>query len=159
MGMLYFAHGSNIDLPQMKVCCPGAEFVAAGRLNDYRLCFPRWSKVRNSAVAGVEPEKGEITWGVLYEIGPMDLKRLDLIEGFAAGRDAALNTANRVSVRIERENGLTVDAETHVAVPMAEPGRPSPGYLFVLARAAKALEFPDDYIVKLTGGEAAPLAA
>ncbi len=157
--MLYFAHGSFIDRPQMKVCCPGAEFVAPGRLHDYRLCFPRWSKVRNSAVAGIEPAKGEIAWGALYEIGPTDLKRLDLFEGYGADRDAALNASSRVGVRVERSDGLTVEAETHVAVPMAAPGHPSAGYLFVLARAAKTLEFPEDYIVKLLAAEVAPLAA
>ncbi len=157
--MLYFAHGSNIDRPQMRVCCPGAELIVPARLHDYRLCFPRWSKVRNSSVAGIEPAKGEIAWGVLYEVSPLDLKRLDVIEGYAEGRDAALNAANRLSVRVERPDGLTVAAETHVAVPTAVPGRPSPGYLLVLARAAKALEFPEDYIVKLLAAEAAPLAA
>ncbi len=157
--MLYFAHGSYIDRPQMKVGCPDAQFVVPARLNDYRLCFPRWSKVRNSAIAGIEPAKGEIAWGALYEIGPPDLKRLDMIESYRTGRDAALNGANRVTVRVERPDGLTVEAETYVAVPMAEPGRPSAGYLLVLARAAKALEFPEDYIVKLLAAEVAPLAA
>ncbi len=157
--MLYFAHGSYIDLPQMRVCAPEAEFVAAARLQDYRLCFPRWSKVRDSALASIEPAKGEIAWGALYEVTPRDLSRLDLVEGFVADRDPKLNAARRIAVRVERPDGLTVDAETHVAVPMADPGRPSLSYLLVLARAATALEFPHDYIAKLRAAERAPLAA
>ncbi len=159
VAMLYFAHGSYIDIPQMKVCCPGAAFVAAGRLNDFRLCFPRWSKMRDSAVAGIEPAKGEITWGALYEVTPRDLARLDLMEGFSANRDAAQNAARRVTVDVERPDGLTAEAETHVAVPMEDPGRPSLGYLLMLARAATALEFPHDYIAKLKAAEEASLAA
>ena len=157
--MLYFAHGTYIDVPQMKVCCPGAAFVAAGRLSDYRLCFPRWSRVRDSAVAGIVPAKGEIAWGALYEVGARDIARLDAVEGYAAGRDPALNGASRVTVRVERPDGLTVEAETHVAVPMADPGRPSLSYLLVLARAATALGFPPDYVARFRAAEGTPLAA
>ncbi len=157
--MLYFAQGSYIDRPQMLVCCPGADFIALGRLHDYRLCFPRWSKVRNSAMAGIEPAKGEITWGVLYELTASDLERLDLVEGYAEGRSMELNASQRVSVRVERPDGLTVPAETHVPVPMAAPGRPTQGYLLLLARAAQGLGFPTDFIAKLKAAEEAPVAA
>jgi gamma-glutamylcyclotransferase len=157
--MLYFAQGSYIDRPQMLLCCPGADFIAQGRLNDYRLCFPRWSRVRNSAVAGIEPAKGEITWGVLYELTARDLQRLDLVEGYAEGRGMELNASQRVAVRVERPDGLTVQAETHVPIPMADPGRPTQGYLRLLARAAAELGFPNDFIAKLKAAEEAPLAA
>ncbi len=157
--MLYFAHGSYIDGPQMRVCCPGAELVGRARLRDYRLCFPRWSKVRDSAVAGIEPAKGEAAWGALYEITEEGRARLDLVSGYAADRDPAKNTSVRVSVKVEQPNGLTVEAETHVPVPMAEPGRPSMGYLLVLARAARELGFPDEYFARLKAAEEAPLAA
>jgi gamma-glutamylcyclotransferase (GGCT)/AIG2-like uncharacterized protein YtfP len=157
--MLYFAQGSYIDHSHMKVCCPAAAFVATGRLRDYRLCFPRWSRVRDTAVAGIEPAKGETAWGAVYQIAAQDLARLDLVEGYAPGRVPELNTARRLTVRIERTDGLTVEAETHVAVPMAEPGEPSPGYLLVLTRAAEALQFPADFIAKLRAAKTPPLAA
>jgi hypothetical protein len=157
--MLYFAQGSYIDRPQMLTCCPEAEYVAPARLHDYRLCFPRWSKVRNSAVAGIEPAKGEIVWGVLYMLTPRDLQRLDLVEGYAAGRDATLNASERFKVRVERPDGLTVEAETHMAVPMADAGKPTAGYLLLLARAAIDLGFPGDFIAKLRAAEQKPLAA
>ncbi len=157
--MLYFAHGSYIDGPQMRVCCPGAELVGRARLREYRLCFPRWSKVRASAVAGIEPAKGDFVWGALYEISPEGLARLDLVEGYAAAGDAALNTSVRVGVQVEQPKGVTVDAETHVPVPMPEPGRPSAGYLMVLVRAGQELGFPEEYIDKFRAAEAEPLAA
>lgn len=157
--MYYFAQGSFIDRVQMRVCCPAAEFIAPARLHDYRLCFPRWSKVRNSAVAGIEPMKGDIAWGVLYELTARDLQRLDRVEGHTAGLGAELNASNRVTVRVERPDGLTVEAETHVAVPQADPGRPSAGYVLLLARAATELGFPGDYIAKIRAGEEKPLAA
>ena len=62
-------------------------------------------------------------------------------------------------MRVERPDGLTVPAETHVAVPMADPGRPTQGYLLLLARAAQELGFPTDFIAKLKAADAQPLAA
>ncbi len=157
--MLYFAHGSNIDRPQMLVRCPEARFVAVARLHDYQLCFPRWSVFRESATAGIEPARGEIVWGVLYELTVEDLHRLDLVEGFATSRDPARNQSRRIVVRVQRPDGISADAETHVPVPMADPGRPSSGYLMVLTRAAQALDFPDDFIAQIKAAEAGPMAA
>ncbi len=157
--MLYFAHGSNIDRPQLMVRCPGAQFVAPARLHDYRLCFPRWSKVRETALAGIEPAKGEMVWGVLYELTPDDVERLDMIEGFVPGRDPARNESQRIKVRVQRPDGLSADAETHLPVRVADPGLPSAGHILVLVRAARALEFPDDFIARLKAAEPAPLAA
>ena len=158
MSMLYFAQGSYIDRPQMRVCCPGAEFIAPARLHDYRLCFPRWSKVRNSAVAGIEPAKGEIAWGVLYELTARDLQRLDLVEGYAEGRGMELNASQRVAVRVERPDGLTVEAETHVAVPRPIPAG-HPAMSCCLPAPREELGFPSDFIAKLKAAEEAPLAA
>lgn len=157
--MLYFAHGSFIDRPQMLVCCPEADFIAPARLNDYRLCFPRWSRVRASAVAGIELAEGESVWGVLYNLSLKDRDRLDLVEGYAPGRDPGLNASHRVTVSVERPDGMTVDAETHVPVPMDDPGVPSPGYLMVLVRAAEILQFPPEYLAMLRDVEAQRLAA
>jgi hypothetical protein len=157
--MIYFAHGANIDRPQMMVRCPHARFLSPARLRDYRLCFPRWSKIRESAVAGIEPAKGELVWGVAYELTHDDLARMDIVEGYAPGRDPGLNAANRVPVRIERTDGLSHDAETHVPVAMAEPGQPSPAHLMVLLRAAMQLEFPAEFTARFKPSEDEPIAA
>jgi len=157
--MLYFGHGSNIDRHQMMVRCPGSRFVAPARVHNYRLCFPRWSKVRESAIASMEPAKGEMVWGALYEITPDDLARLDMIEGFAVSRDAARNESQRISVRVERPDGISGDAKTHIAVPTENAGDPSPGYLLVLMRAATELNFPKDFIERIKASGSGPLAA
>ena len=157
--MHYFAQGSYIDLAQMKVFCPGATFIAAARLDEYRLCFPRWSAIRTSAVAGIEPAEGEAVWGALYEVTQRDLERLDLFEGYAPAGNPESNAAQRVTVNVERLDGVSVMAEAHVAVPMDDPGQPSRTYLLVLARAAKEISFPDEYIAKLKSLESEPLAA
>lgn len=157
--MLYFGHGSNIDRQQMAIRCPGSRFVAPARVHNYRLCFPRWSNVRESAIASMEPAKGEIVWGALYEVTPADLERLDMIEGFAVSRDPAKNELQRVSVRVERPDGISGEAKTHIAIPMENPGPPSQGYILVLVRAATELDFPKDFIARIKAAGAGSLAA
>lgn len=157
--MLYFGHGSNIDRQQMAIRCPGSRFVAPARVHNYRLCFPRWSNVRESAIASMEPAKGEIVWGALYEVTPADLERLDMIEGFAVSRDPAKNESQRVSVRVERPDGISGEAKTHIAIPMENPGPPSQGYILVLVRAATELDFPKDFIARIKAAGAGSLAA
>jgi hypothetical protein len=157
--MLYFGHGSNIDRQQMAIRCPGSRFVAPARVHNYRLCFPRWSNVRASAIASMEPAKGEIVWGALYEVTPSDLERLDMIEGFAVSRNPAKNESQRISVRVERPDGISGDARTHIAVPVEDPGKPSPGYILVLVRAATELDFPKDFIARIKAAGSGSLAA
>ena len=60
---------------------------------------------------------------------------------------------------MQRPDGISADAETHVPVPMKDPGRPSTGHLLVLIRAAVALDFPDDFIARIKAAESGSLAA
>ena len=86
---------------------------------------------------------------------------LDRLKGWAdaPGRDPGMNASHRVTVSVERPDGMTVDAETHVAGPMDDPGQPSSGYLMVFARAAEELQFPPEYVAMLRDFAARPLAA
>ena len=70
---IYFAYGSNLDLLQMQLRCPEAQFVSTARLDGYRICFPRKSFVRDCAVISIEPAVGESVWGALYELDGTDL--------------------------------------------------------------------------------------
>ena len=53
----YIAYGSNLNLAQMARRCPTAKVVGKGEIKDYELLF---RGCRESAVATVEPKKGEI---------------------------------------------------------------------------------------------------
>jgi hypothetical protein len=140
----------------MLVRCPAARYVSIARLNDYRVCFPRWSAVRASAVASIEPAKGEAVWGALYDVDQTGLDRLDVAEGCLPNRDAALNVCRRFTVMVERPDGGAVKAVAHIANPAANPGLPSAGYLMVLVRAAVALGMPEEFVARLKAIEAQP---
>lgn len=147
--MKYFAYGSNLDVKQMVQRCPGARLVGPAQLTDHRLCFPRRSPVRDCAVASVESHKGQIIWGVIYEIDENDAKRLDEREGFDPVNTSAINRYCRVDVMVTRNPGDRVEAFAYVAVPEDDPGRPSAEYVQHIVDGAIAHSFPDDYIEML----------
>ncbi|CAN5213370.1 hypothetical protein BH10PSE9_BH10PSE9_12290 [soil metagenome] len=157
--MLYFAHGSNLDRPQMLVRCAGARYVGNAKLAGYRLCFPRRSAVRASAIASIEAAKGQAVWGALYEVDQAGLDRLDITEGCLPNRDPAVNTSRRMTVKVERPDGGAADACVHISNAAANPGLPSAGYMLVLVRAAVALGMPGEFLQELRAIEPERLAA
>lgn len=147
--MKYFAYGSNLDLVQMTQRCPAAKLIGTAHLANHRICFPRRSPVRGCAVASVEPHKGAIVWGVIYELDDEDLRRLDEREGFDPVNPTAVNRYSRVDVTVHSNPGERIDAFAYVAVPENDPGHPSEGYMKHIIDGAVVHSFPDDYIESL----------
>lgn len=71
--MMYFAYGSNMNVEQMSIRCPGAEIVGTAVLLAHRLVF--------KAVADVVPTGKQVD-GVVWSIGIKDLRALDRYEGW-----------------------------------------------------------------------------
>jgi len=147
--MYYFAYGSNLDLLQMQLRCPEAQFISTAKLDGYRVCFPRKSFVRDCAVISVEPAAGESVWGALYEVDGTDIQRLDEREGYDRRRDRNLNHHNRITVRVEAADERAVAAEIYLAVPTANPGLPSPHYVGYLVASAAECGLPKSHLVAL----------
>jgi AIG2 family protein len=156
--MLYFAYGANLDASQMRLRCAGARGVGKARLDDYRFCFPLWSRIRQSGLISIEPAAGERVWGVLYEVRESDFTGLDLREGFDALRPAR-NSVSRITVKVARTRGRTSTAETYVARPGIEARMPSADYVAYLAKLAAARGFPEEYQRELRSVRVAALAA
>ena len=148
--MIYFAYGSNLDRLQMSARCPGARFIGAARLYDYRLTFPRRSHVRDSAVASIERAEGASVWGALYEIADEDVPRLDGREGYEPRRGVGENFANRVPVTVIAADGAPLEAMTYVTSPKPDPGLPSADYLSILISGAIACSAAEEYIAMLS---------
>jgi hypothetical protein len=147
--MIYFAYGANIDPQQMRLRCRRGRSLGAARLDGYRLCFPRYSVIRQSALASIEKASDECVWGALYEVEDADLTRLDSCEGYYVASDPAGNPVNRIEVEPWDRDGGMVASFTYVANAMAYAGEPSHGYLSQLARSGRALDFPEDYVAKI----------
>src|SRR5262245_4381015 len=108
--MLYFAYGANLDPLQMRLRCPTAQFIGKARLNDYRVCFPLWSRIRQSGLIGIEPAEGERVWGVLYDVRDAEAPGLDVREGYDPARPER-SSVNRVAVKVLRSRKAS-SAET-----------------------------------------------
>jgi gamma-glutamylcyclotransferase (GGCT)/AIG2-like uncharacterized protein YtfP len=157
--MLYFAYGTNLDATQMRLWCPEARFAGKARLDDYRFCFPVWSRIRQSGLISIEPAVGEKVWGVLYEMSDRDFTRLDHREGYDPERPPSRNAFTRIAVRVARGQGKTSDAHTYLARASVETRLPSADYIAYLLHLASARGLPEDYQARLRAVRVAALAA
>jgi len=129
---LYFAYGSNMQRPAMQARCRGARMVGPARLDGY--CFfvgiDGWGSVR--------PAPGNTVYGVLWRLTPRDIAALHAYELL----HKALYNVRHVAVR---SGARRVRAMTYLLRRRA-PGRPKPGYVEMIAAAARGWNFPEPYV-------------
>ena len=126
----------------MKRRCRSAKFVAAVTLRDYELNFTGTSSMWGGGVADLNPAKGKVVEGVLWEITEADLKGLDEYEGYP-------KVYVRRNVELETPDGQKMQAFAYF---MARPGlhkAPSRRYLRLLVSGAEEHGLSDGYITSL----------
>ncbi len=148
--MLYFAYGSNMNWPQMHARCPDAKFHCVASLRDHRLAFtrtsPRW---QNGGVGDVVADSGRVVWGVVYEVSPGDIAKLDSIEGFQPGHAANEYTREKVTVYDRGRTRKPLEVEIYRAVSQGKTFAPSAGYMKTIVDGAKHWKLPELYIEEL----------
>ena len=83
-------------------------------------------------------------WGLVYEVSPVDLERLD-------GFEVRLEKYKRFTTSVENECGGKKTVETYAVVEKsAEHLPPSREYFGIIARAAETYNFPESYKKFLT---------
>lgn len=132
----------------MKARCDKADAVGIAVLQDHELCFPRLSKKRKCGVSSIISSPGKHTWGVVYKLTPKDAEALDGHEGFKLGRDACLNSYNRVEISVLM-NDVATAVTTYIATPQDDPPLPSVAYLSHIRQGARHHKLPDDYVALL----------
>lgn len=75
----YIAYGSNLNVPQMRVRCPGATILGTATLKDWELLFK--GSLTGSYLTIEQATGGEVPV-VIWEVTPEDEKNLDRYEGF-----------------------------------------------------------------------------
>ena len=123
---LYFAYGSNLEPTQMAARAPGHRVIGRAALRDHTLRFRGYGRDWAGAVATIEPQAGHDVHGVVFELTRAHYDSLDVYEGYD-GEGAATNLYDRVTRRVELEDGTAIDVETYVMRPDAE-GAPSRRY-------------------------------
>jgi len=132
--MLHFAYGSNMHRAVMRKHAPWAKPCGVARLDDYRFV------VTADGYASVEPARGEVVYGVLWRLTPRDRATLDAWENVASGLYRAAILPVRASGRRP--------ALVYVARPRPR-GRPKPGYMEIVVKAAREWQMSADYIACL----------
>ncbi len=79
MKKYYVAYGSNLNVRQMKMRCPGATILGTAKLKDYELLF-KGSKT--GSYLTIEQKKGSTVPVVICEVTESDEKSLDRYEGY-----------------------------------------------------------------------------
>jgi cation transport regulator ChaC len=129
---LYFAYGSNMDRAAMRRRCPGARAVGPAVLDDHGFF------VGIDGWGSVKPRRGDRVHGVLWKLGPRDVAALHAYELLHAG----LYEVRDLPVRLD---GRRVRAMIYL-LRRRTAGRPKPGYVALIAAAARAWQLPERYI-------------
>jgi hypothetical protein len=132
---LHFAYGANMSRAVMRRHALAARALGAAELADHRFV------ITADGYASVEPAKAETVHGVLWRITPRDRVTLDAWENI----DGGLYRSETWPVR--GASGR-VPALIYFARPGRE-GRPKPGYIELVIKAAREWSLPEDYIASL----------
>lgn len=129
---LYFAYGSNMHRPAMKRRCPGASALGPAMLNGYRFFvgLEGWGSVAPSAGASV--------YGVLWRLTPRDIAALHAYELLHQG----LYDVRYLPVR----HGKRQVRAMICILRRRAPGSPRPGYVEMIAAAARGWKLPESYV-------------
>jgi cation transport regulator ChaC len=129
---LYFAYGSNMHRPAMKRRCPGACALGPAMLNGYRFF------VGLAGWGSVAPSAGACVYGVLWRLTPRDIAALHAYELLHQG----LYDVRYLPVRHGKRR---VRAMIYILRRRA-PGSPRPGYVEMIAAAARGWKLPESYV-------------
>ena len=129
---VYFAYGSNMDRAAMRRRCPGARAVGPAVLEGHAFF------VGIDGWGSVKPSAGDSVHGVLWRLTTRDLAALHAYELLHQG----LYDVRHLPVRF---GARRLPAMIYLLRQRA-PGRPKPGYVEMIAAAARAWKLPECYI-------------
>lgn len=132
---LHFSYGANMSRAVMRRHAPNARPLGVVTLADYRFV------ITGDGYASVEPARADTVHGVLWRLTSRDRVTLDLWENVEGG----LYRSEMLSVRGADGH---VPALVYIARPAGE-GRPKPGYIELVIKAAREWDLPEPYIRSL----------
>ena len=141
--MLYFSYGSFLDSDTLKKHAPNAKYVNRAVLPEYEVQFNFLSKTYEGGVTGVEPAPGKHALGVLYDVHPDEIEKLDVVEGIPAG------IYYRQTVTVIDNDGVEYQAETYRTSDPKGPFTPTRRYLGFMIKGAREHGLDSDYIKEL----------
>lgn len=131
----YLAYGSNLNMAQMKIRCPGAKVYGETVLEDSVMTFR--SHNARGGVANIERCKGNQVRAMVYTITSADEEELDIYEGFPF-----LYYKKDIEVKV---GGKAIKAMIYLMEPEDYPlAAPSHYYTNVIAQGYLDVGWPTD---------------
>ena len=137
----YIAYGSNLNIPQMRMRCPGARIIGTSVIEDYQLLF-KGSKT--GSYLTIEPMEGAEVPVVIWEITETDEKALDRYEGypnFYYKKEMTLDIKGIRTGKVRRR-----DAFVYIMHEERELGIPSWYYVNTCLDGYRAFGFDEKYL-------------
>ena len=137
----YIAYGSNLNIPQMRVRCPGARIIGTSVIEDYQLLF-KGSKT--GSYLTIEPMEGAEVPVVIWEVTETDEKALDRYEGypnFYYKKEMNLDIKGIRTGKVRRR-----DAFVYIMHEERELGIPSWYYVNTCLDGYRAFGFDEKYL-------------
>jgi gamma-glutamylcyclotransferase (GGCT)/AIG2-like uncharacterized protein YtfP len=133
---LYFAYGSNMNVRQMALRCPGSTPLGKGRLDGWQF------RINSRGYATIQPREGATVWGAVWKVDEDDLRSLDRYEGVRLG------LYERVELLVERDGMARSRCVVYVD-PDGGAGKAGMDYAERVLSGAHALDLPSRYIAYL----------
>ena len=137
----YIAYGSNMNIPQMRMRCPGARIIGTSVIEDYQLLF-KGSKT--GSYLTIEPMEGANVPVVIWEVTETDEKALDRYEGypnFYYKKEMTLDIKGIRTGKVRRR-----DAFVYIMHEERELGIPSWYYVNTCLDGYRAFGFNEKYL-------------
>ncbi|MGO5179863.1 gamma-glutamylcyclotransferase family protein [Catenibacterium mitsuokai] len=137
----YIAYGSNLNIPQMRMRCPGARIIGTSVIEDYQLLF-KGSKT--GSYLTIEPMEGAEVPVVIWEVTESDEKALDRYEGypnFYYKKEMTLDIKGIRTGKVRRR-----DAFVYIMHEERELGIPSWYYVNTCLDGYRAFGFDEKYL-------------
>ena len=137
----YIAYGSNLNIPQMRMRCPGARIIGTSVIEDYQLLF-KGSKT--GSYLTIEPKAGAEVPVVVWEVTEPDEKALDRYEGypnFYYKKEMTLDIKGIRTKKVRRR-----EAFVYIVHEERELGIPSWYYVNTCLDGYRAFGFDEKYL-------------
>lgn len=137
----YIAYGSNLNISQMRMRCPGARIIGTSVIEDYQLLF-KGSKT--GSYLTIEPKDGAEVPVVIWEVTESDEKALDRYEGypnFYYKKEMNLDITGIKTKKVRRR-----DAFVYIMHEERELGIPSWYYVNTCLDGYRAFGFDEKYL-------------
>lgn len=137
----YIAYGSNLNIPQMRMRCPGARIIGTSVIEDYQLLF-KGSKT--GSYLTIESMEGAEVPVVIWEVTETDEKALDRYEGypnFYYKKEMTMDIKGIRTGKVRRR-----DAFAYIMHEERELGIPSWYYVNTCLDGYRAFGFDEKYL-------------